>query len=289
MGDPARSHSQSAAQRDPPRADHRLPGAIAKDAGRDGRELSQADGHDARGRCGTPTRWSVAIAATPAHRRPTAPRRSSQRAQRPAAADAATRRAGRRIRRARACWAATRTSPDKVLSLFEPHTDDDSQGQDLEAERVRQSGHHSRIGTADHHGLRGARGTTRGCDVVDAGLGSAPGDLRPRPGSRGRRSRLQLRDQRTGGDRPRRAPRGACRGAGRSRRRDAPTNAKRWFRRGQRWRVGCEGRISVLKRRHGLRRCRYHGVDGMHRWVGLGVIADNLINMATVLEARAAA
>ena len=62
-----------------------------------------------------------------------------------------------------------------------------------------------------------------------------------------------------------------------------------WFRRGQRWRVGCEGRISVLKRRHGLRRCRYHGVDGMHRWVGFGVIADNLMNIATFAHARAAA
>ena len=55
---------------------------------------------------------------------------------------------------------------------------------------------------------------------------------------------------------------------------------QRWFRRGQRWRVGCEGRISVLKRRHGLRRCRYHGADGTARWVGLGVIADNLVNTA---------
>jgi IS5 family transposase len=64
---------------------------------------------------------------------------------------------------------------------------------------------------------------------------------------------------------------------------------QRWFRRGQRWRVGCEGRISVLKRRHGLRRCRYHGVDGMHRWVGLGVIADNLMNIATFTRARATA
>lgn len=64
---------------------------------------------------------------------------------------------------------------------------------------------------------------------------------------------------------------------------------QRWFRRGQRWRVGCEGRISVLKRRHGLRRCRYHGVDGMHRWVGFGVIADNLINIATFAPARATA
>jgi len=64
---------------------------------------------------------------------------------------------------------------------------------------------------------------------------------------------------------------------------------QRWFRRGQRWRTGCEGRISVLKRRHGLRRSRYRGPDGIHRWVGLGVIADNLINMATYLERRAAA
>jgi IS5 family transposase len=44
-----------------------------------------------------------------------------------------------------------------------------------------------------------------------------------------------------------------------------------------RWRTGCEGRISVLKRRHGLRRCRYRGPTGMQRWVGLGVVANNLL------------
>jgi IS5 family transposase len=54
---------------------------------------------------------------------------------------------------------------------------------------------------------------------------------------------------------------------------------RRWFRKGQKWRTGCEGRISVLKRRHGLNRCRYRGFAGMQRWVGLGVIADNLINI----------
>jgi IS5 family transposase len=52
-----------------------------------------------------------------------------------------------------------------------------------------------------------------------------------------------------------------------------------WFKNGQRWRTGCEGRISTVKRRHGLARCRYRGMDGMQRWVGLGVIADNLINI----------
>lgn len=56
---------------------------------------------------------------------------------------------------------------------------------------------------------------------------------------------------------------------------------QRWFRQGQRWRVGGEGRISVLKRRHGLARCPYHGPEGMERWVGLGVIASNLMAIAT--------
>lgn len=60
----------------------------------------------------------------------------------------------------------------------------------------------------------------------------------------------------------------------------------RWFKKAQRWRTGCEGRISVLKRRHGLSRCRYRGAEGMKRWVGLGVMADTLIGMGNVLAAR---
>jgi len=62
---------------------------------------------------------------------------------------------------------------------------------------------------------------------------------------------------------------------------------KRWFRNGQKWRTGCEGRVSVVKRRHGLSRCRYKGSAGMQRWVGLGVIADNLINIGHVIEEAA--
>jgi len=61
---------------------------------------------------------------------------------------------------------------------------------------------------------------------------------------------------------------------------------KPWFKAGQKWRTGCEGRISVLKRRHGLRRCIYRGDTGMQRWVGLGVIADNLHHLGTVLAER---
>jgi hypothetical protein len=35
--------------------------------------------------------------------------------------------------------------------------------------------------------------------------------------------------------------------------------------------------ISALKRRHGLRRCRYRGLVGVERWVGLEVIANDLL------------
>ena len=63
---------------------------------------------------------------------------------------------------------------------------------------------------------------------------------------------------------------------------------KRWFRNGQKWRTGCEGRISVAKRRHGLNRCRYKGDGGMQRWVGLGVIADNLINIGRTMGQQSA-
>jgi transposase, IS5 family len=60
----------------------------------------------------------------------------------------------------------------------------------------------------------------------------------------------------------------------------------RWFKKAQAWRTGCEGPISVLRRRHRLTRCGYRGVEGMRRWVGLGVIADTLISMGKVLAAR---
>ena len=48
---------------------------------------------------------------------------------------------------------------------------------------------------------------------------------------------------------------------------------------GRKWHAGVEGRISVLKRAHGLGRCLDHGENGFHRWVGWGIIAGNLAVM----------
>jgi IS5 family transposase len=64
------------------------------------------------------------------------------------------------------------------------------------------------------------------------------------------------------------------------------TQKTRWFKKAQKWRTGCEGRISVLKRRHRLNRSLYKGIPGMKRWVGLGVIADNMINIGLHLAGK---
>jgi IS5 family transposase len=61
---------------------------------------------------------------------------------------------------------------------------------------------------------------------------------------------------------------------------------QRWFRRGRRYHHGIEGRISVVKRRHGLDRCLYHGEDGFERWVGWGIITHDLFKIASALTAR---
>ena len=193
------------------------------------------------------------------------------------------------IKRARASSAATRTSPDKVLSLFEPHTVTIRKGK---IAKPNEFGNLVTIQEAEHQivtALRDSCGATGRRHVVDPGVGSASGDLRPRAGSGRRRPRLQL-GQATNRRRSTAAcDAWSCRGSGPKSPARRAYERQRWFRRGQRWRVGCEGRISVLKRRHGLRRCRYHGVDGMHRWVGFGVIADNLMNIATFTKARATA
>jgi IS5 family transposase len=178
--------------------------------------------------------------------------------------------------------------PDKVLSLFERHTVTIRKGKIAKPNEFGnlvtiQEAEHQIVTAYEIHAARPADVTlwTPALDRHQAIFGRAP-DL-----AAGDRGFSSAANEQNAADRsvrrvvlPRRGPKSSARRA---------YERQRWFRRGQRWRVGCEGRISVLKRRHGLRRCRYHGLDGMHRWVGLGVIADNLINIATFAGARATA
>jgi len=55
--------------------------------------------------------------------------------------------------------------------------------------------------------------------------------------------------------------------------------SQEWFVQGRKWHAGVEGRISVLKRAHGLGRCLNHGLPGFERWIGWGMIAGNLAVM----------
>jgi IS5 family transposase len=62
--------------------------------------------------------------------------------------------------------------------------------------------------------------------------------------------------------------------------------AQPWFRAALRFRAGIEGRISVLRRARQLDRCRNCGEAGLERWLGWGIITNNLVVIATRLARR---
>ncbi len=62
--------------------------------------------------------------------------------------------------------------------------------------------------------------------------------------------------------------------------------AQPWFKAALRFRAGIEGRISHLKRARQLDRCRNRGENGLERWVGWGVITNNVAVIATKLARR---
>jgi IS5 family transposase len=177
---------------------------------------------------------------------------------------------------------------DKLLSVFEPHTEAIRKGKMVKPTEFGklvtiQETDHQIITGYDVHSKRPADVTlwTAALDRHRTIFGRAP-DL-----ATADRGFSSTQNEQAAHDRgvrrivlPWRGPKSAARRA---------YERQPWFRRGQRWRVGSEGRISALKRRHGLIRCRYHGLDGMHRWVGLGVIANNLVSIATYARAWATA
>ncbi|PYQ92656.1 MAG: ISNCY family transposase [Acidobacteria bacterium] len=165
---------------------------------------------------------------------------------------------------------------DKVLSVFEPHTEAIRKGKMVKPTEFGklitiQEADHQIISAYEVHAKRPADVTlwTAALDRHRTIFGRAPDLATADRGFSSAKNEQAARDR---GVRrivlPWRGPKSAARRA---------YERQHWFRRGQRWRVGSEGRISVLKRRHGLIRCRYHGLDGMHRWVGLGVMANNLL------------
>ena len=62
----------------------------------------------------------------------------------------------------------------------------------------------------------------------------------------------------------------------------------RAFKTGQRFRAGIEGRISVLLRGRGMRRCGLEGRERFEVFVGAAVLANNLLRIADLLRQRTA-
>jgi IS5 family transposase len=58
------------------------------------------------------------------------------------------------------------------------------------------------------------------------------------------------------------------------------------FKQGQRFRAGIEGRISVLMRGRGMKRCRAEGAERFALFVGAAVLANNLMIVAALLTKR---
>jgi IS5 family transposase len=59
--------------------------------------------------------------------------------------------------------------------------------------------------------------------------------------------------------------------------------ASRSFQRMIRWRTGCEGRISCLKRDYACRRTRMDTLAGVRTWTGHGILAHNLVKIAGLI------
>jgi IS5 family transposase len=59
---------------------------------------------------------------------------------------------------------------------------------------------------------------------------------------------------------------------------------RRAFRKMVRWRTGCEGRISCVKRDFGLSRTRIDGLAGARTWCGHGIFAHNLVKISGLID-----
>jgi IS5 family transposase len=181
----------------------------------------------------------------------------------------------------------TLTADEKIVSLFEPHTQIIRRGK--AAPHETEFGHKVNFAEVEH-------GLISDWQVVR--LGNPPDEHMLPPFLRQHRRRFGHVPKVLAGDRGVFSPaneqlarrmgvqeialpqRGHCTAQRRAHEKQT------WFKRGQRFRNGIEGRISVVKRTVQLRRCPYHGCDGFERWVGWGILVANLVVIARTLHKR---
>lgn len=175
---------------------------------------------------------------------------------------------------------------EKIYSIFQPHTDLIKRGK---ARKPVEFGHkvflaESRIGLiTQYQVLEG-----NPCDVVHVEpsleqhqkvFGSAP---RLYAGDRGFYSAANLQACQQAGVKTECLPQcGGTKSPERAAYEKTPA-----FRKGQRFRAGIEGRISVLLRGRGMKRCLSDGPIRFELFVGLAVLANNLLILAAQLTKR---
>jgi IS5 family transposase len=177
---------------------------------------------------------------------------------------------------------------EKIYSIFEPHTDLIKRGKVLTPVEF---GHkvflaESAQGLITQYGV--LDGNPSDEDHVEASLsrhqamfGSAP---QLDSSDRGFFSEENLATcQRSGVEMASIPQRGGTKSAEREAREKSPA-----FKKAQRFRAGIEGRISVLFRGRGMKRCLAEGRERFELLVGAAVLANNLLTIASLMQKRSA-
>lgn len=173
---------------------------------------------------------------------------------------------------------------DKIVSIFEPHTDIIVRGK---ANTPVEFGHKILLverkgGLITDYAVLKGNPSDEGhvAPVLErhrSSFGAAP---RLFAGDRGFYSAANLQVCRDAGVKVECIPQ---RGGHKTPEREAYENS-RAFRRGQRFRAGVEGRISVLLRGRGMRRCLNQGLERFEVFVGAAVLANNLLLLASLVK-----
>jgi IS5 family transposase len=175
---------------------------------------------------------------------------------------------------------------EKIFSIFEPHTDCIVRGK---AQKPVEFGHKVFLAESGH-GLITDYSVLDGNPQDETHVGSTLDRHKQRfgqapdvfAGDRGFYSAANVDACRNSGVKIESIPH---RGGGKSAEREAYEKT-RAFKQAQRFRAGVEGRISVLMRGRGMRRCLSSGRARFEVFVGMAVLANNLLILAELLRKK---
>ena len=175
---------------------------------------------------------------------------------------------------------------EKLYSIFRtPHRFDQA-GQDAEAGGIRPQGLLGREASGLDYRLSSAEGNPVDSDHVQASLDQHQKTFQKAPeefaGDRGFYSAGNVQNCKDAGVSQVCIPQ---RG-GQKTTEQEELERSRTFKKGQRFRAGIEGRISVLFRGRGMKRCMCKGRERFEILVGAAVLANNLMRIADLLDKR---